>query len=133
MSKIRIATCSCNLVTLRCSGDPASTIPFQCLQSQLRTGSIFGVQVGFLTEQTHIDGDVITYTRIYEDGSEIIFHFCPRCGDTMLLKTEFAPDYVIVPVGLFNEQDFPIRGVSTYEEKSKGWIKFDSEIDQFVK
>jgi hypothetical protein len=98
----------------------------------LRTGSIFGVQVSFLTEQIQVDGEIITYTRIYADGSEIMFNFCPRCGDTMLLKTESAPGYVIVPAGLFNEQDFPVRGVSTYEEKSTGWIKFDSEMDQFV-
>ncbi|PJC86735.1 aldehyde-activating protein [Vibrio sp. HA2012] len=132
MSKIRIATCSCNLVTLRCSGDPASTIPFQCLQNQLRTGSVFGVQVGFHTRQLRSDGDILTYTRLYDDGSRIIFHFCPRCGDTMLLKTDSAPDYVIVPLGLFSELDFPVHGVSTYEETSGGWIKFDSEMDQFA-
>ena len=132
MSKIRIATCSCNLVTLRCSGEPTNTIPYQSLQNQLRTGSVFGVQVGFRTEQTRLNGDVLSYTRIYEDGYQIVFKFCPRCGDTMLLKIKSAPEYVIVPLGLFNEQDFPAQSVSTYEKKSEGWVKFDSEMDQFV-
>ena len=132
MSKVRIATCSCNLITLRCSGEPTGTIPYQSLQNQLRTGSVFGVQVGFHSDQIRLNGEVLSYTRIYEDGCQLVYTFCPRCGDTMLLKIKSIPEYVVVPLGLFKEQDFPIQGVSTYEKRSDGWIKFDSEVDQFA-
>lgn len=129
MSKLRIATCSCNLVTIQCRGEPLRTSACHCFECQKRTGSVFGVQARFYSEQTTLDGEVSSYTRIAESGNQVTYSFCPRCGTTMMLRLSAAPGYSIVPLGVFREQDFPPPSFSVYEERKWGWVKFDSEVE----
>ncbi|WED24199.1 GFA family protein [Vibrio sp. JC009] len=129
MIKIRSASCSCNLVTIQCRGEPLRTSACHCFECQKRTGSVFGVQARFYAEQTVLDGDVVSYTRIADSGNEVTYDFCPRCGTTMLLRLSSAPGYTVVPLGIFSEQDFPTPAFSVYEERKHGWVKFDCEID----
>lgn len=131
MTVIRTASCACNLVTIRCKGDPIRTSICHCFECQKRTGSVFGVQARYLASNTFIDGDVTSYSRIADTGNQVIYDFCPRCGTTMRLKLSSAPDSIIIPLGLFKEQDFSAPSFSVYEERKRGWIKFDCEMDHF--
>ncbi|MDB1126030.1 GFA family protein [Vibrio algarum] len=132
MTVIRTASCSCNLVTIRCKGDPIRTSICHCFECQKRTGSVFGVQARYLAENTIIDGDVISYSRIADSGNQVTYDFCPRCGTTMRLRLTSAPEAIIIPLGLFKEQDFSTPTFSVYEERKRGWIKFDCEMDHFI-
>lgn len=132
MTVIRTASCSCNLVTIRCKGDPIRTSICHCFECQKRTGSVFGVQARYLAENTIIDGDVISYSRIADSGNQVTYDFCPRCGTTMRLRLAGAPEAIIIPLGLFKEQDFSTPTFSVYEERKRGWIKFDCEMDHFI-
>ncbi|WP_375749815.1 GFA family protein [Vibrio sp. HN007] len=131
MTKIRIATCSCELVTITCRGEPLRTAACHCFECQKRTGSVFGVQARFYSEQVTIDGEVSSYTRLADSGNEVSYNFCPCCGTTMLLKLSSAPGHSVVPLGIFREQDFPTPAFSVYESRKHGWVTFDSEIEQY--
>ncbi|WED29414.1 GFA family protein [Vibrio sp. DW001] len=131
MSIIRTASCSCNLVTIRCMGEPIRTAICHCFECQKRTGSVFGVQARYLTENTVLDGEIVSYSRIADSGNQVTYDFCPRCGTTMRLKLNAVPDATIVPLGLFKEQDFTSPSFSVYEQRKRGWILFDCEMDHF--
>lgn len=130
--KIRIADCSCGQVSLVCRGEPTRTAICHCFECQKRTGSVFGVQARFYKEQVSFSGDMVDYTRLSDSGNEVTYSFCPRCSTTMLLKLHAATDYIVIPVGVFNEQDLPTPSFSIYEERKTGWVKFDCQMEHYL-
>lgn len=130
--KIRMADCSCGQVNLVCRGEPIRTAVCHCFECQKRTGSVFGVQARFDSTQVSFSGEMVQYTRISDSGNEVTYSFCPRCSTTMLLKLQAAPDSLVIPVGVFNEQDLPSPSFSVYEEKKCGWVKFDCQIEHHL-
>ncbi len=131
MSIIRTATCSCNLVTIRCKGEPVRTSVCHCFECQKRTGSVFGVQARFAAQNTALNGEVSSYTRIADSANQVSYDFCPRCGTTVRLRLSVAPEYCVIPLGIFNEDDFPSPAFSVYEARKKGWVKFEGEMEHF--
>jgi hypothetical protein len=87
------------------------------------------VQARFNKEHVILDGDVISYTRISDDGNEVRYEFCPSCGTTMRLILSAAPDIIVVPVGLFGDKEFHSPTVSVYEERMHGWVSFECTIE----
>ncbi len=131
MSVTRIATCTCSLITIQCTGEPVRTSVCHCLECQKRTGSVFGAQARFATQNTVLDGAVSSYTRTADSGNQVSYDFCPRCGTTMRLRLSAAPGYDIVPLGIFEENDLPAPDFSIYEARKKDWVTFEGEMDHF--
>ncbi|WP_070969317.1 GFA family protein [Vibrio sonorensis] len=125
----RSADCACGQASVRCQGEPVRTSICHCFECQKRTGSVFGVQARFNREQVSISGDLTRFSRLAESGNEVEYSFCPSCGTTMLLSLSAAPEFLVVPLGLFTEQDLPQPSFSVYEERKHGWVKFDCEIE----
>ena len=130
-SVIRNAECSCGQVNIVCRGEPIRTAICHCFECQKRTGSVFGVQARFHKDQVSYFGDMIEYSRIADSGNEVRYSFCPKCGTTMLLNLAALPDYLVVPVGVFNQQDLPQPSFSVYEQRQHGWVKFDCQIEHY--
>ncbi|MGF1697091.1 GFA family protein [Vibrio kyushuensis] len=128
-SSIHMADCSCGLVNLVCRGEPVRSAICHCFECQKRTGSVFGVQVRFLTDQVSYNGELTQYSRIADSGNQVTYHFCPRCSTTMLIKLSASPDSVVVPIGIFSDHEFPPPSFSIYEQRKHGWVKFDSQIE----
>lgn len=132
MKKIQTAECKCHKVSVICQGDPIRTAICHCFECQKRTGSVFGVQARFNKEQVTLSGDVTQFTRIADTGNEVTYSFCPTCGTTMLLELSAVPDARVIPIGLFDQQDFPIPSFSVYEERKHGWVSFDCQIESYA-
>ena len=126
---IHSCECACGLVQLRCKGEPIRTSICHCFECQKRTGSVFGVQARFLKEHVILDGDVVSYTRINDDGNEVRYEFCPSCGTTMRLIFSAVPEIIVVPVGLFGNKEFHRPTVSIYEERMHGWVSFECTVE----
>ncbi|ARR09478.1 hypothetical protein Vc3S01_A1505 [Vibrio campbellii] len=47
----------------------------------------------------------------------------------MRLQLSDAPDYAIIPMGLFNNKEFPEPTVSIYEQRKHGWVSFDCTME----
>ncbi|GEA20467.1 hypothetical protein VH1807_contig00007-0111 [Vibrio harveyi] len=90
---------------------------------------MFGVQARFHKDQVILDGDTTSYTRIADSGNQVHYEFCPACGTTMRLLIPDAPDYVVIPMGLFNNKEFPQPTISIYEQRKQGWVSFDCTME----
>ncbi|EHC9865394.1 GFA family protein [Vibrio alginolyticus] len=122
---IHTCECACGLVEIRCKGEPTHTSVCHCFECQKRTGSVFGVQARFEKEHVTLNGEVTSYTRIGDDGSEVQYDFCPSCGTTIRLFVSAYPEIMIIPVGLFTDKEFHQPTVSVYEQMKHGWVSFE--------
>src|SRR6266536_1786110 len=117
---MRVASCSCGQLSLTVTEAPIRVSICHCLACQRRTGSVFGAQARFRTQAVEVKGQSQKYVRVGDEGSRIVFHFCPHCGATVHYQIEGHEDFIAVPVGAFAEPGFPAptrsrstRGAST--------------------
>jgi hypothetical protein len=119
----REAACGCGQLRLIASGEPIRVSICHCLACQRRTGSSYGYQARFLTENVRISGDSREFVRqADEDGAERRFHFCPNCGSTVYYIGAEDPDLIAVAVGAFAEPGFPPPSRSVWEERMHSWV-----------
>jgi len=100
-----------------------------CLACQRRTGSAFGIQGRFASDNVSVVGRYSDYVRISDEGEERTFHFCPDCGGTVFYTLEAEPDVVAVPVGAFADPDFPPPMRSIYESRRHPWLAMTAEME----
>jgi hypothetical protein len=119
----RIATCSCGQLKVTCEGEPQRLSICHCLECQRRTGSAFGIQARFRTEDVRIEGQSSEWKRVGDEGGRITFHFCPTCGSTVYYTATYAPESTAVAVGAFADRNFPGPTVEVYEERRHLWLE----------
>jgi hypothetical protein len=127
----REATCSCGQLRVEAAGDPARISICHCLACQRRTGSVFGVQAAFASDQVRVVGRHSDYARTSdeEDRKVHVFHFCPDCGATVFYTEPTEPDVVAVPVGAFADPSFPPPTVSVYDSRRHPWVALPAEVE----
>jgi hypothetical protein len=100
-----------------------------CLACQRRTGSAFGIQARFSSDDVRVVGVHSDYVRISDDGEERTFHFCPDCGATVFYTLAAFPDVVAVPIGAFADPSFPSPRVAVYESRKHPWLEVTTEME----
>jgi hypothetical protein len=101
----RQATCACGDFRLTLEGEPLLVSACCCTRCQRRTGSFFGVTVYFRPEQlVGREGPASTFHR--PDGSTT-FHFCPRCGSSLLWIPDDEQTVIGVAGGAFADPALP--------------------------
>jgi hypothetical protein len=127
----RDATCSCGQLRLAAEGDPIRISMCHCLACQRRTGSAFGIQARFTSDQVRVVGRYSDYVRTSDeaDDKEHAFHFCPDCGATVFYTEPTVPDVVAVAVGAFADPTFPPPTVSIYESRKHPWLAMSAAIE----
>jgi len=118
----RLATCACGQLRVECSGEPVLVSLCHCLACQQRTGSAFGVAAFFPREGVEINGETTRYERSSDNGFAVTFHFCPRCGSTVLWEPSRKPDVIAVAVGCFGDRTFPAPTKEVYVERRHHWL-----------
>ncbi|MDI1484340.1 GFA family protein [Polyangium sp. y55x31] len=119
---IRRASCCCGQLVVTCKGDPVRVSMCHCFACQKRTGSVFGAQARFKTEEVTVEGRSTDYLRIGDEGNRVHFHFCPDCGSTVYYRFESAPEFTAVTVGAFADPKFPAPVFSVYEDRKHAWV-----------
>jgi hypothetical protein len=127
----RDAACSCGQLRLTADGDPFEVSICHCLACQRRTGSAFGIQARFKSDQVEVIGRFSDYLRVSDeaDRKEHVFHFCPDCGGTVFHTEPTEPDLVAVPVGAFADPSFPPPTRSVYGVRRHPWVALPDGID----
>jgi hypothetical protein len=127
----RDAACSCGQLRLETAGDPFVVSMCHCLACQRRTGSAFGIQAGFTSDQVHVVGRFRDYVRVSDeaDRKEHVFHFCPDCGGTVFYTEPTEPDLMVVSVGAFADPSFPPPTESGYEVRRHPWVALPATIE----
>jgi hypothetical protein len=87
------------------------------------------VQARFRSEDVHIRGESRTYVRVPEEGGEIRFGFCPRCGATVHYEIDDVEGHIAIPVGAFADPGFPAPWVSVYEERMHPWVVLPENVE----
>jgi len=123
------ASCSCGQLTLLAHGDPIRVSMCHCLACQRRTGSTYGAQARFATENVEIAGRSTVYVRIGDEGTRVSFHFCPDCGATVYWRMGDDESFVAVPVGAFADPTFPPPVYSVYEERRHPWVSVPEDAE----
>ena len=121
----REATCLCGQLRLEVTGEPFAVSICNCLACKRGTGSAFGMQAGFRSDQVRrIEGRHSDYTRVSDeaDRKEHILHFCPECGSRVFYTEPTEPDLVVVSVGSFADPSFPPPTESGYDSRRHPWI-----------
>ena len=116
------ASCSCGQLTLVARGDPIRVSMCHCLACQRRTGSTYGAQARFATENVEIAGTSTVYVRTGDEGTKIHFHFCPDCGATVHYRMDDDDSFRAVPVGAFADPTLPPPVYSFYEQRRHPWV-----------
>src|SRR5277367_2545065 len=98
---VHTASCSCGQLSATISADPDRVSICHCLACQRRTGSVFGAQARFPRDAVEVSGESTAYVRVGDEGSEVTFHFCPRCGATLHYEISDREGQLAVPIGAF--------------------------------
>src|SRR5258707_8833868 len=77
--------CICAAVRFTTTGEPSRVTICHCTWCQRRTGTAFGTEVVFNSEQVEIAGQEIARYRHISDGSGrwLDVEFCRRCGSNL--------------------------------------------------
>jgi hypothetical protein len=128
----RDAACHCGQLRVRVAGDPFAVSICHCLACQRRTGSAFGVQAGFKSDQVQVVGRFSDHTRTSdeEDRKEGVFHFCPDCGSQVFTTVPSDPGVVVVSVGSFADPSFPPPTESGYDFRRHHWVQLPDSIQR---
>jgi hypothetical protein len=92
-------------VRFRATGEPLRVTICHCTWCQRRTGTAFGTEVVFNSDQVEIAGDnVARYRHISdESGRWLDIEFCRRCGSNLGFALEAAPGIRTLPAGAFDD------------------------------
>lgn len=125
------AACSCGQLRLTAEGDPIRISMCHCLACQRRTGSAFGIQARFTSDQVRVVGRYSDYARTSDEDDLIVhvFHFCPDCGATVFFTESTAPDAIKVPIGVFADPSFPAPTISIYESRRHAWFAMPAAME----
>ena len=119
----RIASCSCEQLSITLSGDPKMVIACHCLKCQKRTGSAFGVSTYFSDEQViSTSGESKSFEKINDSGNKTVRQFCPNCGSSVFWKVGIFEGHTGVALGAFADPDFPSPTISAWEQSKHNWI-----------
>jgi hypothetical protein len=91
---------------------------------------VFGAQARFRKAGVTVVGEATQYTRVGDEGSHIVFNFCPKCGATVHFSiTGYDEDNITIPVGAFADPAFPEPTFSVYEERQHSWVGLPQNIE----
>jgi hypothetical protein len=106
-----------------------TSVRFYDLACQQRTGSAFGMQARWPTEQIGVTGRSTEFVRMSDAGEERTFRFCPECGTTLFWTTEDWTGTIAVAIGAFTDPSFPPPTVSIWEARRYPWLPLPEQIE----
>jgi len=128
---LHTASCSCGQLSLVARGAPIRVSVCHCLACQRRTGSTYGVQARWKSEDVTVTGASSEWVRTGDEGGRARFHFCATCGATVWYRIEGDPDTTAVPVGAFADPGFPAPTFSVYEERMHAWVSVPEDAEHW--
>jgi hypothetical protein len=129
----RRAECSCGQLAAVCTGEPLRISVCHCMACKRRTGSAFSFNARFAENDVSIEGRSREYTRIGDEGSRVIYSFCPDCGTTVHYRLDTQPGLIAIPIGGFADLAFPPPFASVYHDSRRyPWVEIRAEPLQTV-
>jgi len=127
---VKIASCRCSQLRAECEGAPLRVSICHCTECQRRTGSAFSAQARFSADAVNLVGAFQTFERVADSGNRLTYRFCPSCGSTIAYQIDAWPDVIAVPIGAFEDEDFPDPVYSIYESRMRPWLRINGDAVQ---
>ena len=129
--------CVCGANRFKAIGDPRRVTICHCKWCQRRTGTAFGVEVVFNSDQVEIAGREITRYRHISDesGRWLDVEFCSRCGSNLGFTLEATPGLRTLPAGAFDDPEwiraerYAFRHV--YVRSRRDWSELSPDVQVF--
>jgi hypothetical protein len=130
----RKASCHCGRLSATCAGDPALIAMCHCELCQRRTGTSYNLGAWFGRTDVEIEGEQRAYTRAGDSGTEMTFHFCPKCGTSLYWDSPDGrfPEMLAVAVGCFADSDFPAPTISLFGKRRHAWLSQPAGMPSLV-
>ena len=120
--------CICGAVKFTVTGLPERVTVCHCAWCQRRTGTAFGTEVVFLTENVSFTSTSMSTYRHHSDesGRWVDVHFCTACGTNLGLTVEVRDGIRSIPAGAFDDPEWvdetgaEIRHVYTRSQRHWG-------------
>jgi hypothetical protein len=94
---------------------------------------VFGAQARFPRSSVTISGESSDYVRVGDEGNNITFRFCPKCGATVYYSVEgYDEESIAIPVGAFADPNFPAPTFSVYEERMHSWVSLPAGMEHMA-
>jgi hypothetical protein len=120
----RTAKCLCGQLQITTEGEPFKVFACSCTECQRSTGAVLATNTYFANKQIQgRSGTAKTFEMSRDSGRKVTLHFCPECGSTVYLEAEFMPGHTGIPVGTFNEPNFPEPSLSAFNRNKVPWLK----------
>ena len=119
----KTAACACGGLTVTVSAAPQFVHACACLECQRSTGSAFSYSAFFPESVVKVSGELKSWRRSSDAGRWNEGNFCPTCGVTVFSRLEALPEILCVPVGCFNEPDFPRPGKLYWSSRRHHWLE----------
>ena len=127
---LRHAKCCCGQFSLIIIGSPIRISMCHCFACQQRTGSAFGVQARFASNQIlEINGNFSTYLRIGDSGNEITYKFCPVCASTICWNIQGMDDVTAVAIGALSDPHIGAPIFSVYTTRKHDWVHIPEDAE----
>ena len=129
--------CVCGAVRFKATGEPYRVTICHCRWCQRRTGTAFGTEVVFKTDQVEITGsDVARYRHISdESGRWLDVEVCRRCGSNLGFTLEAVPGIRTLPAGIFDATDEIRHGrlkfTHIYLRSRRDWSELTPMVEQY--
>jgi len=124
----RIAQCNCGKLKVIVVGPPSQVAVCHCVHCQHRTGSTFSYFAYFPVPSITVSGEARIYEHKKEEGSTVRFYFCQNCGGNVYYDSDRLPGQVGIPVGTFDDPDFPPPLFSVFERSKRGWVSIGGDV-----
>ena len=136
MTDETVGGCVCGAVRFKASGQPARVTICHCRWCQRRTGTAFGVEVVYRTDQVELtNGETTRYRHVSdESGRWLDIEFCSRCGTNMGFTLEAVPGVRTLPAGAFDDpgwiraERYKYRHV--YLRSRRDWSDLSPAVEQ---
>ncbi len=139
MSKNKAGQCVCGNVSYTTVGEPLRVTICHCLWCQRRTGSAFGVEVVYETDQIRINDDAITRYRHISDesGRWLDQHFCCKCGSNIGFTLEAVPGIRTIAAGTFDDPAWLLSDKYSrrhvFTRTARDWTDIPDDVERYEK
>ena len=135
MTVVNSGGCVCGANRFKASGEPLRVTICHCKWCQRRTGTAFGVEVVYNSDQVNLTGDEMRQYRHVSDesGRWLDLQFCGKCGGNLGFTLEAAPGIRTLPAGAFddpawiNADHYKFRHVFTRSRRV--WSELSSNVE----
>ncbi len=126
--------CLCGAVKYECRSAAGPAGYCHCEDCRRCTGSAFNVSVRLAAEDFRlISGELKSFTKRGDSGTELTRHFCPECGSPIYTASPKHPNYVYVKAGTLNDPSIVHPTHQAWMRSAVPWNRIDPTLQSFDK